>query len=95
MTDAKSIAVYRAALAARLKQARTDAGLTQMQFAERMKSTQTAVSSVECGREPIGNTRIFRWATACGIHPAVILGDAAAEFATKSIEAESVEAKGD
>ena len=89
MTDAESIAVYRSALAARLKQARTDAGLTQMEFAERMKSTQTAVSSVECGREPIGNTRIFRWAGACGIHPAVILGDAAEEFAKKSLETEA------
>jgi len=51
---------------ARLKQARLDAGLTQVQVAERMGVRQTFVSKVELGERRIDPVELARFAAVYG-----------------------------
>lgn len=56
-----------------LKQLRIDAGLTQVEIAERLQADQSNVSKVERGERYIDVLFFIDYCKACGIDPAIAL----------------------
>ena len=59
----------------RLRQLRQDAGLSQVELAERADSSQPEISDWERGRRRPGVTNLLRLARALGVHPGRLLED--------------------
>jgi transcriptional regulator with XRE-family HTH domain len=66
------------ALASALIAARTRAGLTQEQVAERMKTTQTVIARLESGRGKPSTRTLERFAAATGSRLRIVLEPAVA-----------------
>jgi transcriptional regulator with XRE-family HTH domain len=62
----EALPFIRDSIAANLKQARLDAGLTQVEVASRIKKSQSMVSGVEAGRIQVGQKYINAVLKACG-----------------------------
>jgi transcriptional regulator with XRE-family HTH domain len=61
-----------------LRQARSDAKLTQDEVAERVGLKRTSITNIECGRQHIALHQLFLLASAVGTAPEALLPDAQA-----------------
>ena len=66
---------YSATLIALLRQARLDAGMTQVQAAERLGCRQTFLSKIECGERRIDVVEFSMLCLAYGASPSALLHD--------------------
>ena len=64
---------YEFEIASALITARTNAGLSQSEVAERMGTTQSAVARLEGGSQLPSMKSVIRYATAIGAHPVLQL----------------------
>jgi len=64
---------YEFEIARALIEARTRAGLTQSEVAQRMGTTQSAVARIEGGSQLPSMKSVIRYATAIGAHPVLQL----------------------
>ena len=58
----------------RIRNARTEAGLTQAELAERIGTTPAVLSHLETGWRGGSHERLVAIARACGVAPSAILG---------------------
>lgn len=56
-----------------LRDVRHDAGLTQVELAERLQTTQNYVSKSESGERRVDTLEWLRWLAACGADPVTFL----------------------
>ncbi len=61
------------AFLALLRAVRQDAGLTQIELAERLQTTQNYVSKSESGERRVDALEWLRWMAACGADPVTFL----------------------
>ena len=52
-----------------LKQMREDAGLTQRELAERLKTSQNTIHRMECATRRCDAVELIEWCNACGANP--------------------------
>lgn len=65
---------------ARLREAREQAELTQVQMAVRLKTTQAWVSSVETGLTRLDLVQVWEWCRACGTTLTAFAAQVEADF---------------
>ncbi|WP_414443004.1 helix-turn-helix domain-containing protein [Burkholderia sp. 22PA0106] len=56
-----------------LKQVRKDAGLTQLQLAERLGKGQSYVSKMERGEQYVDVIELLEWLEACGADASIVI----------------------
>ncbi len=75
----------------RLRRLRQDAGLTQIDLADRLNISQSYISKIERGFTRIPADEAIEWASACGFHGMLLFlnGDTAAEDVVRRLESAS------